>query len=135
MPNTAGVTNFADPKERIIAVNGSGGAEVLISASIFTGYVEIQEVPPGSEDSGTYTGGFAPQGLNYQRADENYANTYPLTPGDTIILGDSIQKNRSIGVPSMGQADGNTRPATPFVKVISATVTATSVRVREWRQR
>jgi len=130
MPNTAGVSNVADPKERIIAVNGSGGGQVLISASIFTGYVEIEECPPAA-----YVGAFNAQGIVYQRADENYANNYPLVPGDAIIIGDSVQKNRSMGVPQMTMADQTVRPATPFVKVISATVTATNVRVREWRQR
>lgn len=130
MPNTAGVSNIADPKERVIAVNGSAGASVLISASIFTGYVEIGECP-----GEPYTGAFAAQGLNYQRADENYANTYPLAPGDTFTVGDSIQKNRGVGVPQMTMADGSVRPATPIIKVISATATPTSVRVREWRQR
>lgn len=129
MPNTAGVTNVADPKDRVIAVNGNAGAYVLISASIFAGYAEISECPPLGG------GAFAPQGLTYQRADENYANTYALIAGDTFPVGDSINKNRSEGVPSMTMADGSARPATPWIKVLSATATATQVLVREWRQR
>lgn len=130
MPNTAGVTNIASPKRREIAVNGSGGAQVLISASMFTGYIEIQE-----QAAEPYTGGAViGQGLNYQRADEDYANTYPLTPGAILQIGDAIRKNQSVGVPSFTYPDGQVRPATPLIKVISATATATSVEVREWRQ-
>lgn len=133
MPNTVGVSNINNPKRRVIAINGSGGAAVLISASIFAGYAEIQECPPGG---GSFTGANGnPQGLNIQRADENYVNTYGLNPGSIWAIGDAIQKNRSEGVSSMVMADGSTRPATPWVKVISATVTATNVQVTEWRQR
>lgn len=131
------MANLTNPKRRTIAVNGSAGALVLISASIFTGYVEIQECPPGSEQAGggTYTGGaFTGQGLNYQRADENYANTYPLIPGQILQFGDAIRKNEGIGTPSWTYPDGSVRAATPLIKVISASVTASQVEVREWRQ-
>jgi hypothetical protein len=129
------MANLTNPKRRTIAVNASGGALVLISASTFTGYVEIQESAPGSETGGTYAGGaFVGQGLTYQRADEAYANTYPLTPGAILQFGDAIRKNESIGCPSWTYADGSVRPATPFIKVISATAVASNVEVREWRQ-
>jgi len=131
MPNTAGVTNINNPKRRVIVINGSAGAAVLIAASIFAGYAEIAECPPGG---GTFTGANGnPQGLNIQRADENYANTYGLNPGAIWAIGDAIRKNRNEGVPSFVMADGVTRPATPWVKVISATVNATQIQVTEWR--
>ena len=130
MPNTAGVTNRNNPVRREIAVNGSAGQQVTISASIRTGYVEIQEIP-----AVPYTGAaFTPQGLNYQRADENYVTTYPLTPGTILQIGDAIRKNRCEGVPSFTYPDGVVRPATPFIKVLSATATPTTVEVREWFQ-
>lgn len=132
MPNTAGVTNISNPKRRVIAINGSAGAYVLVSASIFAGYAEIAECPPGG---GAFTGANGnPQGLNIQRADENYVNTYGLNPGAIWAIGDAIRKDRSEGVPSFGMADSSTRPATPWVKVISATVNATQIQVTEWRQ-
>jgi hypothetical protein len=128
--NTAGATNRSNPVKREIAVNASGGAEVLISASIATGYIEILEMPAEPYGGGAFTG----QGLNYQRADENYANTYPLPPGAILAIGDSIRKNRCEGMPGWTYPDGTVRPPTPLVKVISATATATNVEVREWRQ-
>lgn len=128
--NSSGAVNRSNPVRRIIAVQGSGGITVLISASVPTGYVEIVESPPSAGYTGTFTG----QGLNYQRADENYANTYPLTPGTTLQIGDSIRKNRSEGMPGFTYADGSVRPPTPFIKVISASVTATNVQVSEYRQ-
>ena len=125
-PNTAGVANLVDPQTRLIAINGDAGAEVLISCSVATGYVEIQEVP--------LTPSSALQGLSIQRADENYVNTYPLPPGSIWSIGDSIRKNRCEGMPSFTYPDGVVRPATPWVTVISATATNTQVQVREWRQ-
>jgi hypothetical protein len=136
MPNPSGVSNSNSPTRRTIAINGSAGAYVLISASIFAGYAEIQEVPPGSEAAGgAYTGGvFTGQGVNIQRADENYVNTYGMAPGAIWQIGDAIRKNHCEGVPAMTMADGSARPATPWIKVKSATVTATQVECREWRQ-
>lgn len=123
--NTAGVANLTDPQVRLIAIQAAGGNAVLVSASIFCGYAEIQEWP---------LGGQALQGLVITRADENYANNYPLPPGSIWTIGDDKKKSRSEGVPSMGMADGSTRPATPWVKVISNTANATQIQVKEWRQ-
>jgi hypothetical protein len=106
---------------------------VLIAASIFTGYVEIQECAPSG---GAYTGGaLTGQGLNYQRADENYVNTYALQPGAILSVGNQFARNRSTGCPARTDADGSARPATPFIKVYSASGEATQVEVREYRQR
>lgn len=124
--NTAGVNNLTDPQIRLIAIPANPGAAVLISASIFCGYAEIQEWPLAS--------GAALQGLTITRSDENYVNQYPLPPGSIWPIGDPIKKSRSEGVPAFGMADGSTRPATPWVEIISATATATQVQVREWRQ-
>ena len=124
------MANRLNPKRTIIAVNGSAGAQVIISATQFDGYVEITEVPAVPYAGGAFTG----QGCNYQRADEAYANTYPLTPGTILQFGDAIRKNEGIGVPAMTMADGSARVATPFIKIISATVTATQIQLSEWRQ-
>jgi hypothetical protein len=120
------------PQRRVIAVPANTGSPVLISASIFCGYAEITECAP---NGGTYEGGaFTGQGLNVQRADENYVNTYGLPPGVVWPIGDAIRKNHSEGVPATPDPNGTTRAATPWIKVISATSTATQVLVTEWRQ-
>jgi hypothetical protein len=129
--NTANVVNRSDPVRREIVVPATGGNPVLISASIFTGYIEITEVPAIPYAGGAFTG----QGCVYQRADENYVNTYPLPTGATLAIGDPILKNRSEGAPGWTFPDGSVRPATPFIKILSATGTATTVEVREWAQR
>ena len=126
------------PRRRIVAINGSGGAYVLVQASGPCRYMEIQECPPGG---GTFTGSnFAPQGLNYQRGDENYANTYPANPGEILTLGDqSWHRERMIGLPA-GMTDPAGNPIASStgqseqssLKIISATATATQVMVKEW---
>lgn len=130
MVNTANATNLSSPVRRLIALNGSGGAFIVISASIFAGYVEIVEVPAEPYSGGAFTG----EGTNYQRADENYANTYPLVPGGILQIGDAILKNRSVGVPGFTQSDGTARPATPYFKMKSASANATNVQITEWLQ-
>jgi hypothetical protein len=132
--NTAGVVNRASPIRTIVTINGSAGAFVLLSASQGSfGYVEVQECPQGGV--GNYTGGaFTGQGLEYQRADENYANTYPAVPGEIIQIGDAIAKNEHVGFGSFTYPDGVVRPATPYLKVKSASATAVYVEMREWRQ-
>jgi hypothetical protein len=133
MLNTAGASNLGVPRRRTIAIQGSGGAYVLIPASINCRYAEIQEMPGDSESGGSYTGAFTAQGINYQQADENYANTYGLTPGTILQLGDrNPPRDRAIGMIGFTYPDGTVRPATPFIKAISSTVTATQVEVREW---
>jgi hypothetical protein len=126
-----------NPRRRIVVINGSGGAQVLIQASGPCRYMEIQECAP----SGTYNGNnYAAQGLNYQRGDEAYANTYPALPGEIITLGDqTYPRDRMIGLPAgmtdpAGQtiASSTGQSSQTSLKVISATATATQVMVREW---
>jgi hypothetical protein len=96
--------------------------------------MEIQECPP---NAGTFNGtNYAPQGLNYTRADEAYANTYGLNPGAILQFGDqSWMRDRLIGIPAnmtdpAGVAIAQSEQST--IKAISATVTASYVEVREW---
>lgn len=123
---------MSNPQRTVIDINGSGGAFVLLSASLGSwGYVEVAECPPGG--SGNYAGGdYAAQGLEYQLASENYANTYPAVPGEIISIGDAFRKNRSIGMGGFTLPGGEVRPGTPYMKVRSATATATQVLVKEW---
>lgn len=122
---------IAIPKVRVVAINGSAGAQVLIAASSFCRYVEIVECPP---NGGSFTGSnFAPQGLNYQRPDDAYTATFGLLPADTLTFGDKqFARDRAVGVPPMTDPAGTSNPGTPFIKVKSATVTATQVQINEW---
>src|ERR1017187_2205014 len=127
-----------NPRRSIVAINGSAGAQVLVQASGPCRYMEIQECAPGG---GSFNGtNFAPQGLNYQRGDEAYVNTYPALPGEIISLGNqNSPRDRVIGLPA-GMLDPAGNPIASStgqsvqtsLKIISATVTATQVIVREW---
>lgn len=122
--------NASNPKRRVIAVNGSGGAFVTISASKFARYIEIAECPA---DGGAFTGTFTAQGLNYQLPDDNFATTHPLAAGATFVLGQKEDPSQKcFGQPGWTTPDNQTVPATVYMKVKSATVTATNVEVREW---
>lgn len=121
-----------NPKETIIAVNGSGGAFVPINSTKFARYVEIAECAPGG---GSFTGAnFAPQGINYEKPDDNFAQQYPLLPGETFPDGDNNWKrDKAAGLPAgMTDPAGQSIPAVTYCKMRSATVTATQVRLREW---
>jgi hypothetical protein len=122
-------TRISNPSETIVAINGSGGAAVKISASKFAKYVEIQECPPKG-----YTGSnFAPEGLVYQKPDDNFVASYPLLPGEVLPLGDNTYRGKlGFASPAMTDPANNSIPATVYIQVLSATVTATQVRVREW---
>lgn len=119
-----------NPKPTVVDINGSGGAFVLLSASPGSwGYVEVSECPPVA-----YTGGdYAAQGLEYQLASENYATTYPAVPGEIVPIGDSFHKNEQVGLGGFRFPGGEVRTGTPYMKVRSATATATHVLVKEWR--
>jgi hypothetical protein len=124
---TEPTTRQTNPKRTLVAVNASGGALVLISASKFAKYVEIQECPP--EDSVTY----APQGLIITLPDDGYVYEYPLLPGQIWSGGDDTYRAKlGFAIPAMTDPANNTIAATPYMKVISATGTATQVMVTEW---
>ena len=123
-----------NPRRRVVAINGSGGAYVTIAPTGICRYMTITECPP---NGGSFNGSnYAPQGLNYQRADENYANTYGLVPGDTITLGElSYPRDRMIGIPSgMTDPAGNaiSQSVIGTLKIISAQSTGTQIEIDEW---
>src|ERR1700677_1538438 len=124
------------PKVRLIALNGSGGAFVTVSATSVTRPVEIIE-------DGSVNAGVAP-GLQYQIDDgfgtvpnvPNTATTYTIEPQtEPIILGEPIPQGagygRVIGTPP-DNSGGYSIPATPLINLRSASATATSVRVSEF---
>jgi hypothetical protein len=126
------MTRVSNPKETIVAINASGGAVTAISASKSSKYVEIQECPPQTYNN-TGSEPFAPQGLLYTKPDDNFVTEYPLLPGEILPLGDNSYRGK-LGFGFAGATDpaGNSIPATVYIKAISATSTATQVRVREW---
>jgi hypothetical protein len=124
---TEPTTRQTNPKRTLVIVPANNGAAVLISASKFTKYVEIQECPP--EDSVTY----APQGLIYTLPDDGYVYQYPLVPGQIWSAGDNTYRGKlGFAVPAMTDPANNAIPATPYLKAISGTATATQVMVTEW---
>lgn len=127
-------------KERFVAVNGSAGAVVEISATAWARRVEIVEQPLPS----TYAGGaFTSQGCKYERPAVNnvYSAVFTpngdLVPGETLSLSEPTLANSGFGglIGRTAQKDANnqTIAATSYLKIISASVTATTVRVREYR--
>lgn len=120
-------TRQTNPTRTIVAINGSAGALVLISASKFAKYVEITECPP--KDSVT----FAPQGLIITQPDDGYVTQYGLVPGLIWSAGDNTYRAKlGLASPAMTDPAGNAIAATPYIKAISATATATQVLVTEW---
>lgn len=125
------MTRQSNPKTTLINVNASGGTVVLISATKFAKYVEIQEAPPANFDNNAHP--YAPQGLVFQLPDDNYTASYGLVPGEIWSIGDNTWRSKtSIGSPAMTDPANNAIPATPYMKVISATGTATQITLREW---
>lgn len=116
LPNTPPV-----PTRRKIAINGSGGAVVPITSSIFCRYVEIVE------DAATN------QGLTATFPDDNFVTQYPYPAGATISVGDrSYPRDHAVGLPPMKDPAGNTINVITYAKLISSTATSTSVEVREY---
>lgn len=124
---TEPTTRQTNPSRRVISINAAGGLPVLISASKFAKYVEITECPP--LDSIT----FAPQGLIITEPDDGYVTQLPLAPGLVWSIGDNSWRSKaSVAAPAMTDPANNNIPATPYIKAISGTSTATQVMVTEW---
>lgn len=120
-----------NPKRTLIQVPATGGAVVLVSATKTARYVEIQEVPPSNFDNNANP--YAPQGLLYQLPDDNFTQSYGLVPGAVLLFGDLNWRSKpSIGQIKMTDPAGQAIAATPYVKVLSATATATQIELREF---
>lgn len=113
------------PVNRLVAVNGSGGAFVSILASIPCRRMEIIE-----DDSVTA------QGLDYQLPNDNFATTFDVTAAhEPIVLGNVVAAGHGAG-PVLGypaqRTAGESIAADTVIKLRSKTVTATTVRVTEY---
>ena len=97
-------TRQSNPKRTVVAINASGGALVLISASKFAKYVEITECPPeGTSDT------YAPQGLIVTLPDDGYFTQFGLPPGLIWSIGDNSWRSKaSVAAPAMTLAAGVT---------------------------
>lgn len=119
------------PKQRVIAVNASGGALVSIPASVLFKRMLITETPDPNVPAT-----FNPQGIVYQTSRDGFVASFVLLPGEDLVIEDSVLGGsgggRTISAPAIPMPNGNTRTADVVVKVISATATATQVLVREW---
>lgn len=123
---------ITNPKETIVAVPASGGTPAVISATKSSKYVEIEECAPADYDN-TGAHPFAPQGLVYQKPDDNFTASYALLPGEILPLGDDTYRAKlGFGFPGATDPAGNSIPATVYIQCLSATATATQVRIREW---
>lgn len=119
-----------NPTDRVIALNGNGGAFVLISASTMARKVQIFECQ--KDDATPY----APQGIDYQKPEDGFATSAVLQPGEVLPIGNAIAElggySSIQGMPAQSTGDGTAVLATPYVKARSATATPTYVKVREW---
>lgn len=107
-----------------IAVAASGGAATVISATMFSRYVAIDEDP----DNG------ANVGLVYTLPEENFLTNHYLGPGEVLELGDKVAmaggRGPAVGLPAQ-VIKGETVAATVLAKVISFTSATTKARVQE----
>ena len=119
------------PVTRLIVMNPSGGAFTSIAATIPARRVEIRE------DEAT---GNAPQGLIYQKPDDNFTNSYTVsTPGPPdqpqIVLGNVIAHagkcGALVGVPAYNSG-GAAIPASTYIKIQSKSTGGQKIRVVEY---
>jgi hypothetical protein len=111
------------PKRREVAINGSGGAFVDISATIPCRYVTIQEIVGKAE------------GLDYKtnEAGDNFATTHQLTPQDVLELGNKVAIQGGRGSVIGWPADNpRGRAADVITKARSSSVNATTVIINEY---
>lgn len=134
MPTTvpaAPTTRISNPKVTYLPVAAAGGTALLVAATKFCRYAEIQECPPKTFDNNANP--YAPWGLTYQLPDDGYTATHGLVPGVVLSFGDrNWARDRGIGVAPMTDPAGNSIAGTPFAKITSATATVTQVELREW---
>lgn len=107
-----------------IAVAATGGAPTIISATMFSRYVAIDEDP----DNGVGVG------LVYTLPEESFLTNHFLGPGEVLELGDKIAaaggRGPAVGLPAQ-VIKGETIVATVLCKIISFTAATTKARVQE----
>ena len=116
------------PKTTLYSLNNNAGAFTSIPSTIPARRVEVRE-----DEAVT------PQGLQYQKPDDNFTATYnvgsPAGPDQPqIVLGNVVAHGHGygplLGVPAQSTG-GSTIPATTYLKVRSRTASTTTVRVVE----
>jgi hypothetical protein len=120
------------PKERVVAINGSGGAFTPIFFTQLCRRVEI------IEDASVNAG--VKQGLAYQVANDGSTNGFTNTQSmdgsdEPLVLGEQVPEWAGGGAILGNGADasgGFTIPATRMVNLRSLSATSTSVRIREF---
>lgn len=125
----------------VVAINGSGGASVILLAKGSCRHCTIVECPP---NGGAFTGSnFSPTGINYQlpvkKSDGTYVftgDTFGLNPGTPLQIGNPIPEGAGrgplVGAGPQQDPGGKTIAAVPFASMKSATVTGTQVEVTEY---
>src|SRR5215471_18174688 len=117
------------PKTSLYNLNNNAGGFTAIPSTIPARRVEVRE-----DESGTS------QGLQYQKPDDNFTNTYnvgtPAGPDQPqIVLGNVVGhlkgRGNLLGLPAQ-TTGGSSIPATTYLKIRSRTATITTVRVVEF---
>lgn len=117
------------PKTSLYNLNSSAGAFTAIPSTIPARRVEVRE------DESVTT-----QGLQYQKPDDNFTNTYNVGPPagpdqPQIVLGNVVGhlsgRGNVVGLPAQNTG-GSSIPATTYLKVRSRTASTTTVRVVEF---
>lgn len=121
--------------ERFIAVSANNNPPAIsIAASINCRRMVIEESPDPS--SVANYANWAPQGLIYTSLFDNFSAKHATIPTEPIILSNPVAEGQGqsswVGTKGWTDPAGNTVAATTLVKLLSATNTATNVRVREW---
>ena len=116
------------PKTSLYNLNNNAGAFTAIPSTIPARRVEVRE-----DESGTS------QGLQYQKPDDNFTNTYNVGPvagpdQAQIVLGNVIGhlggRGNLLGLPAQNTG-GSSIAATTYLKVRSRSASTTTIRVVE----
>ncbi len=117
------------PKTTLYNLNNNAGAFIAILSTIPVRRVEVRE-----DESVT------PTGLQYQKPDDNFTNTYncgtPAGPDQPqIVLGNVVAHGHGygslLGLPAQNTG-GTTIPAAIYLKARSRTAGTTTIRVVEY---
>lgn len=128
-----------NPLRRRVAINGSGGASVVIRLTTWAKYVEIEEDPTANAGILQGLNGFALD--PFAQSSAILTNSEPLEQGKSLYaFGDPHHVNDIATTPlgnpgSAGNVDlpgGAATLGTPLASIISNTATATAVWIREY---